>query len=102
MIRSPEPTVATIEVLESTPEERAASLAQRERYLNNLRWYSEHIEEIAASHRGKYICVAGQELFTGTDFGQVLAAARAKHPDDIGAMFSKHVSTHTGPKVYAN
>jgi hypothetical protein len=86
----------------SSPEQRAAALAERERYHRNVRWFADHAADIGREHAGKFICVAGQELFVGTDPNQVHADASAKHPQDRGSCFCKLISTHRGPKIYAN
>ena len=45
------------------PQEIAKIQAQRERFRMNSQWLQAHIPQVYAQHRGKHICVAGQELF---------------------------------------
>jgi hypothetical protein len=89
MIRAPNPhswppvTVIT----EDDPVELAKMNAIMEQYDKNYSWYQAKAVEIIRQNRGKFICVAGQELFTADDFETAIAAARAKHPDDKGVYF---------------
>jgi hypothetical protein len=102
MIRaSGPPSPITLES-EGSPQEREQALAERERYLRNLRWFSDHATEVGRAHVGKFVCVAEGELFVGSVPEEVLAEARRKHPEDYGALFWKYISPHRGPKVYAN
>ena len=68
----------------------AAFRANRERAERNHKWLADHIEEIVALPAGLYICIAGQELFTGTDFHEVRNRARAAPPDDWGAFYESY------------
>ena len=86
----------------TTPEERAANRAEHERFLRNVAWFNAHSAALYRDHRGKYVCVAGEELFVGEDPGIVFAEAAAKHPADRGAMFRWHVSTYPGPAIHAH
>ncbi len=92
----------TIEEVPTTPEERAANLAELARYRLNVAWYNAHAGEIHRNHRGKYICVAGEELFVGDDPIVVYSEAVTKHPTHKGATLHFRISTHQGPKIYAN
>jgi hypothetical protein len=83
-------------------DEAAAALEERERHLRNVRWFSQHSAEIGRCHIGKFVCVAGEELFVGDEPEEVFARAMYKHPADREAVFSKYISHHRGPKVYAN
>ncbi len=60
--------------------------AWRERADRNYAWLAAHVPEIYAKHRGKCICVAGQELFVADTPQEVLALARAAHPEDDAAI----------------
>lgn len=101
MIRALGPVPPVIIEAPSTPAERAAALDERERYLRNARWFAARADEIGRTHVGRFVCVAGEELFLGDVPEQVLAEARTKHPHESGAVFYKYVSRHRGPKVYA-
>src|SRR5262249_14355865 len=66
------------------PEQLAESRAQRERYARNVAWLREHGTEVFTQHWGKCICIAGQELFVADTPEEVLALAKAAHPEDDG------------------
>jgi hypothetical protein len=66
------------------PEELAKALAQDERFERNWAWFNAHASEIYTKHRGKCLCVAGEELFVADTPAEALAQARAAHPEDDG------------------
>lgn len=92
------PPVTMTEVTD--PVELAAAHAQRERYDRNAAWLHAHATEVY-SHRGKLYCIAGEELFVGTDIQEVLARARAAHPDDDG-FFTGYIPVSRAPRIYAH
>jgi hypothetical protein len=61
------------------PEENAKIKAQRERFRKNSDWLQTHVPQVYAQHRGKFICVAGQELFVADTAPEVVATARKAH-----------------------
>jgi hypothetical protein len=79
----PSPPI-TMEIV-SDPVEIAKMNALHAQAEKNAAWLQAHAQEVY-SHRGKYFCVAGQELFVADTFQDVIAAARAKHPDDQGHL----------------
>jgi hypothetical protein len=85
---------------ETDPVEIAAAQARREKFDRNYAWLEGHATEVY-SHRGKYICVAGQELFVGDDLTQLLAQAKAAHPDDDGPLF-QYVPKERAARIYAH
>ena len=56
-----QPAITMEEV--SDPVELHKAQAQDERFERNWAWLEAHATEIYAAHRGKCICVAGEELF---------------------------------------
>ena|SRR5436190_18549303 len=68
------------------PEEIARMNAQWEQADKNAAWLEQHVEEIYAQNRGKYLCVSGQEAFIADTPQEAVGAARAKHPDDRGYL----------------
>ncbi|MCI0705134.1 MAG: hypothetical protein L0241_29085 [Planctomycetia bacterium] len=102
MIRALEPTPIVIETPPVSDEERATNLAVLAEFDKNVTWWNAHAEEIIAQHAGKFVCVAGQELFVGDDPAEVIARAQAAHPNPGRGFFTKHISTLQGPKIYAN
>jgi hypothetical protein len=75
--------------------------AQMDRFDRNCQWYQAHGREIFAQHRGKFICVAGQELFVGDSACAALALAQAAHPEDDG-RFLHRVRKDGSPLIYAH
>jgi hypothetical protein len=80
------------------PVEIAEAEARFEQFERNCDWLDAHAAE-AYSHRGKYICIAGQELFVGDDLDDVLARAKAAHPEDQG-FFTHYVPKERVPRIY--
>jgi len=64
----------------------AQSRAQSERADRNSAWLQAHVPEIYANHRGKCVCVAGEELFVADDPVTAVALAKSVHPDDDGFL----------------
>ena len=62
-------------------------------------WLEAHATEVY-SQRGKIICIAGQELFVGDTVEDVVARAKAAHPDDEG-MFTRIIPRERGARIYA-
>jgi hypothetical protein len=83
------------------PEELARARAQRERFDRNVAWLHAHGAEVYPRHRGKFICVAGEELFVANTPEQALAQAAAAHPDDDGS-FLHYVPSEKLPRIYAH
>jgi hypothetical protein len=82
------------------PEENAKAKAQRERFRKNSDWLQAHVPEVYARHRGKFICVAGQELFIADAALDVVAAARKAHPEDDGLLF-RYIPREKVERIYA-
>lgn len=88
MIRCSKENHVEMEIVTDPVE--CAEFAQRQaRFKLNLAWFNAHASEVY-SHRDKYICVAGQELFVGDSVKEVVAAAKAAHPEDDG-RFTKRI-----------
>ena len=62
------------------PVEIARSRTSWEQFDRNSAWLQAHIPEVYGQHRGKYICVAGGELFVADTTEAVLALATAASP----------------------
>lgn len=81
MIKSripPNPTMMIVD--EADP--RAS--ARRERFDRNWGWFRQQAPDVYSTHRGKVICVAGQELFVADTTQEAVALASAAHPEDEG------------------
>ncbi|NUQ65599.1 MAG: hypothetical protein HUU20_24280 [Pirellulales bacterium] len=83
------------------PVELAEARAQRERFDRNSAWLQAHASEVYAKHRGKCICVAGEELFVADTAREAIARAKAAHPDDIG-RFVHYIPKEKVPRIYAH
>jgi hypothetical protein len=84
----------------TNPAEIAQLQAQFASFHRNLDWMDAHAEEVY-SHRGKIVCIAGQELFVGDDVREVIARAKAAHPDDIG-YFTRMIPKEKAIRIYAH
>jgi hypothetical protein len=83
------------------PAELAAAWARRQQFDRNFAWLQSHAGEIYANHRGKCVCVAGQELFVADTGSEALAKATAAHPEDEG-HFVHYIPLEKVPRIYAN
>jgi hypothetical protein len=82
------------------PVELAISRALFARADCNSAWLQAHVPEIYSTHRGRCICVAGRELFVGDTVAEVMALAKAAHPDDDGAIL-RYIPKEKREMVYA-
>ena len=83
------------------PQEIAETRARRERFDRNSAWLQTHAKEVYTGHRGKCICIAGQELFVGDTPEEVLAQARAAHPEDDGSILIRYIPRQKMARIYA-
>ena len=100
MIRALNDAPRIIETPEVSDEERAANIAASAQFQLNLAWWNPRGKEIRDAHTGKFVCVAGQELFVGDDPIEVVARAKAAHPGR-GGFLSLYLSPQRGPKIHA-
>jgi len=75
--------------------------AQREQFDRNSAWLHAHASEVYPNHRGKCICVAGEELFAADTASEAVALAAAAHPDDKG-RFVHYIPKERVPRIYAH
>lgn len=66
----------------------------------NWAWLEANASEVYAN-RGKFVCIAGQELFVGDSAKAVFDQAKAAHPDDDGC-FTRYIPLEWGPRIYAH
>jgi hypothetical protein len=78
----------------------AAANKQREQFDRNSDWLEAHIPEVYSKHRGKCICIAGQELFVADTVTEAVAKARAAHPEDQG-LFTRYIPKEKVARIYA-
>jgi len=83
------------------PVELQKARAQDERFARNWAWFEAHAAEIYTAHRGKCICIAGEELFAAATPAEALAMAIAAHPDDDG-RFTRLIPRERMARVYAD
>lgn len=83
------------------PEELAEARARRTRFDRNEVWLQAHAAEIYRRHRGRYICIAGKELFVADTPEAAYASARSAHPEDDG-RFVRYIPKEKLPRVYAD
>jgi hypothetical protein len=81
------------------PAELARARAQWERFDRNSAWLQAHASEVYTRHRGRCICVAGEELFVADTADEALALAAAAHPEDDGS-FVRYIPKEKLPRVY--
>lgn len=82
------PVTAVSEDDPKTLEKMNAVLDQHDK---NFACFQARAGEIIRNNRGKFICIAGGELFSADTFDAAFSAARAKHPED-GGIFFRYVS----------
>lgn len=93
------PAVVMEEVTD--PEELAKARGQDERFEQNSTWLQAHITEVYSLHRGKCICIAGEELFAAETPQEVIALANVAHPEDTGKLL-RYVPREKVARVYAH
>jgi hypothetical protein len=99
MIQAKCPPLVMVEVTD--PDEIAKIKAQRERGRKNSDWLQAHVPQVYAQHRGKCICIAGQELFVADTAPEVIAMARKAHPDDDGLLL-RYIPRARMERIYAH
>jgi hypothetical protein len=83
------------------PARIAQARAQRQRFDRNWAWFEARAADIYQQHRGRFLAVAGQELFVGDTVQGVLAQARAVHPEDDG-LFTRYIPRERMLRIYAH
>jgi len=83
------------------PEQLARARAPWERFDRNAAWLQAHGAEIYPRHRGKVICIAGEELFVADTPEVALALAAAAHPEDDGS-FIHYIPLEKLARIYAH
>jgi hypothetical protein len=66
------------------PEEIRAAQARWAAFDRNSDWLQANIAEVYGNHRGKHICIAGQEVFAADSVNEAIVRATAAHPGDEG------------------
>jgi hypothetical protein len=81
------------------PQELASARARREQFDRNVAWLQAHAAEVYARHRGRFICIAGEELFVADTAREALALGTTAHPEDQGS-FVRYIPRERVPRVY--
>lgn len=95
-----DPDGVVMEVI-TDPVENAKARVRREKNDRNWEWFEAHAQQIYTTHRGKVICVAGQELFVADTPEEVLALAKAAHPEDDG-RFTRIIPKEKIARIYGH
>ena len=93
------PATVTMEAITDTTESGMIREVLARFELNSA-WLQTHTSEVFA-HRGKFIAIAGQELFVGDTIRDVVAQANAAHPEDSG-LLTRYIPMERGPRIYTN
>lgn len=94
--------VTSIEYEENIgPVELAEMERQDAQFKLDSDWLKEHASEVYPKYRGKYICVAGQEVFASDNPDEAWALAEAAHPDDEG-VFSMYLPIRRALHTHAH
>ena len=96
-MKNPECAIVVEKVTD--PEELATAQVQDERFEQNVSWLREHAEEVYSHHRGKFICIAGGELFVADTPEEVLSLARRAHPEDNG-RYLRYIPREKVARIY--
>lgn len=83
------------------PVELAEARSQREQFDRNWAWLKAHASEVYTTHRGKCICIAGEELFVAATAREAVDLAAAAHPNDEG-RFVHYIPREKVPRIYAH
>ena len=83
------------------PEELVKAHIQDERFDRNWTWLQAHASEVYTRHRGRCICVAGEELFVADTPEEALSLAAATHPDDDGRFVHYIPRSKVSNRIYA-
>ena len=94
-----EPKFIIEEVID--PVEIARHRACQEKFQRNSDWLQKHWDSVLPQARGRFLAVADQQPFIADTLDQVLAMAKAAHPDDEG-LLAQYVFPAGGPRIYGN
>ena len=95
-----EPIQITMEEM-TDPGELAKLQVRSAQTARNAAWLQAHAPEIYESYRGKFIVVAGEELFIGDTPEEVLTQAKSAHPEDHSSLI-RYIYPKKMVRIYAN
>jgi hypothetical protein len=82
-------------------QEVARFRVQDEQARRNGEWLQTHWSELLPQALGKFIAMAGQQVFVADTPDQARAQAQTAHPWDQGVLV-QYVRAERGPRLYAN
>jgi hypothetical protein len=85
------------EVTDSEAIER--NRRQHEQFRRNSDWLQAHWNDVLPAAYGKFVAVAGQEVFVAESIQQAWEWVETVHPDDKGAWV-RYVRPPGGPRIY--
>ncbi len=85
---------------ETDPDVVTRALARNDRFERNWAWLEAHATEVYG-HRGKFICIAGEQLYVADSVEEAYRKAIAAHPDDDGA-FTRYIPVERLARIYAD
>jgi hypothetical protein len=100
MIQQPHPHPVTMEEV-TDPVLVAQARARRRAFDRNWAWFQRQAPQVLAANRGRFLAIAGEELFAGETPEEAIALARAAHPGDEG-MFTWYVPRERMRRIYAH
>ncbi len=83
------------------PQEIAEAQARMEQARRNSAWLQAHAHEVYTRHRGKFIVIAGEELFVADTSEEAYALAKAGRPEDKGRL-GRYIYPKKMARVYGN
>lgn len=81
------PLKVVVDITDPVENERHRRI--NEAFYKNVSWFDAHLDEILPKIRGKYIAVAGRELFVADTPEETYAWARANHPEDLAPFYQR-------------
>ena len=98
MIKNIPPKIELVEVTD--PEEIRQANEQRQQFDRNCEWLRTNVPAVFEKHRGRVICVSNEQLFVADTSEEVIALAKAAHPDEMG-WFTRIIPREKVPRIYA-
>lgn len=94
------PPAVEMEVV-SDPQELAQARQQDEQFARNLAWLRCHASEVYSQHRGKCVCISGEQAFVADSAREAVALAKTVFPQDRG-RFVRYIPREKVLRIYAN
>jgi hypothetical protein len=86
--------------LVTDPQQLAQSREQDEQFARNLAWLRCHASEVYSRHRGKCICISGEQVFVADSAREAAALAKAAHLQDQG-RFVRYIPREKVSRIHA-